>query len=113
MKRTKELSLRGAVGFGPEILDGDVVQTVEGHDLTIAVHYRQGTRSDQHHLRMPDDIFAAIRGAQRKRVKPAAGTTLPSSFQIHVQNLLLPRWPVNGMCHWHIAADYRLLITDY
>ncbi len=95
MKKTKELPLRSAIGPGPEILDGDDVQTVEGHDLTIAVHHRQGARGDQDHLRMPDDIFAAIRGAQRERMETAAGNTLANSFQIHARSISPPPGPVN------------------
>ena len=38
---SRALPLRGAISFGPQILDGDDVQRVEGHDLTIAVHHRE------------------------------------------------------------------------
>ena len=89
------LPFRIAIGSGPQILDGDDVQRVEGHDLTIAVHHRQGARSDQDHFRMTDGIFAAVRGAHRKWVKPAAGYALANSFQIHAGSISPRRSPVN------------------
>jgi hypothetical protein len=46
------LTLRGAIGSGSQILDRDDVQTIERHDLIIAVHHRKGARSDQDHFRM-------------------------------------------------------------
>ena len=89
------LALRSAVGSGPQILDGDDVQCVEGHDFTIAVHHSKGARSDQDHLRMADGIFATVRGAQRKRMKTAARDALANSFQIHAGNLWPQRCLVN------------------
>src|SRR6266496_4833298 len=66
---TKEdtFTLRIAISSDPQILDGDNVQGVDGHDFTIAVNHSKGAGRDQDHLRMADGRFAAVRGAQRKR----------------------------------------------
>ena len=71
------------------------MQRIEGDDFTIAVHHGNGARSDQNHFRMAHGIFAAIRGTQRKRMKPAAGDSLANLFQIHAGKLSLPRRTVN------------------
>ena len=106
MKNTGILPLRSAVGPGPQILDGDDVQRVKGHDLTIAVHHSKGARSDQDHFWMADGILATVRGAQRKRLKPASRHAVPNSFQIHAASLLPLRFPVK-------RAEDCLLITHH
>jgi len=109
------LALRSAVGSGTQILDRDDVQTVQRHDLTIAVDHRKGARGDQDHLRMADGIFAAVRGAQRKRVKSAARNALANSFQIHARSVSLPRCPVKRVDDWVVhsalAGGARLLTS--
>jgi hypothetical protein len=103
------LALRSAIGSGSQILDGDDVQSVQGHDLTIAVYHGQGARSDEDHLRMADGIFAAMRGAQSKRFKPAAGDALANSFQIHVRTVPLHQGSVNPALPGSFCSAARLV----
>ena len=102
------LALRSAVGSGPQILDGDDVQCVEGHDFTIAVHHSKGARSDQDHFWMADGILATVRGAQRKRLKPAFRHEVPNSFQIHAASLLPLRFPVKRTEHSSLISDQSI-----
>lgn len=100
------LTLRRAIGSGPQILDRGDGQRVEGHDLTLMVHHRHGAWSDHDHLRMTDGIFATVRGAQRKRMETAARNALANSFQIHARSLSPPRYPVKRVNHRPLMTDH-------
>lgn len=103
---SRALALRSAIGSGPQVPDRNDVQTVDRHDLTITVHHRKGARSDQNHLRMPDGVFATVRGAQRKGMETTARDALADSFQIHSRTVSLPPWAVK-------RDDLCLLINDH
>jgi len=68
------------------------VQRVNSHNLAIAIYHGKGPGSDQEHFWMPDGIFAAIRSADRKRLKSASQQALANSRQIHAATLS-PRLP--------------------
>ena len=70
-----------------KILDGDDMERIYRHNLTLRVHDRQRTRRDQNHFGMLHRILVPIRSPHSEGRESAAADALSNAIQVHAQIL--------------------------